>query len=188
MEQGVSWVRIALQVAGIGAGLAGIGVALQSSTATTWHSGGMWLLGTGGALVSLGLLTSLSLATTPLVRAFYFRKPRLSRGWEVERKGPRIEDGDYLLSIRLTRPQSKRPLAAGELVVRCNRAVLKASFRRTEKARHGESQRNAFPSIDHRGVVTLKVPEIDAGDRFYFDGDLQSDGPLKIHRVQYRES
>lgn len=148
---------------------------------------GRLLLGVGGAFLAAGMAGSLALALWPPLRSLYYRNPRLPTGWVVERQRHFIRGGAYWLTTKLVHAggESLRP---GSLCIRCNRPVLKAEFNmpRAGGILGTSYMAQATCDIDHRGVVTLSVPVVDhPGAPFYFEGYLQSDGPLRVWRVGF---
>lgn len=139
-----------------------------------------------GLGLMIGLLGASIVLWSP-IQGFYYRKPKLCRGWVIERQSSDITDGTYRLIVKLSRPPAES-LASGSLRIHCNRAVFRAPFKTLiVKKKTGSEYESPTAGIpDHSGVVALTVPGIEAGRPFYFDGLLESDGPLKVYRVTYR--
>lgn len=181
MERRQDWLTVSLRIAALGAGLMGTGFALVIGGASAWLRTGRWFLGLGGILLASGMLVSVCLAVWPFIYSFHYRKLRLDAGWTLEGSDARIEEGIYRLRLKLV-PADIGRLKPGSLLIRCNRAVLKAELH--QPRRIGEVRllhSGAAATVYHDGSVAVAITDVSAGDHFYVEGYLQADGPLRVH-------
>lgn len=175
-----------IATAALGAGLASFGAALFFNGSGDTRSYGRIWIAAGMALVALGVLGVVGVAMGRFAWWLYYRKPRLPKGWELVSKpyGSPRGKGDHQLNVDLEW-RGVPPLQPGRLTFRCDRALIKGRFSMPWKAPNAVIARSLDAKVGNDGIAEVPVAGVGSEASFRVQGQLLSDGPLKLLKVRY---